>query len=57
MKKKEPRAIATLTMYGIGDMKYQKRMQIAKWLREQAKQVVQIGKEYTRGRFTARYFN
>ncbi len=46
---------AILTINSPGKFTSEGRKDVAEWLRQQAKALVRDGKDYTKGRFTARY--
>lgn len=55
MKKKSDKSAAVLSLFSVPAMTAKGRANIAAWLRRQATMMLREGKNYTEGRFTARY--
>jgi hypothetical protein len=54
-KRKKAAAAAIVTINGPGRMSTKGRKAIAEWLRHTALDFELLGRQYTKGRFTARY--
>lgn len=50
----EVKVIAKLTLHGVADMDMHQRMELARWMHEQAMSLMAEGPRYS-NRFTARY--
>jgi hypothetical protein len=57
IKKTRKLAAAVITIHRVPDMTPGGRRQIAAWMRKQADYLIKDGKDYTKGRFTARYLH
>lgn len=57
MKKKvRKNPVAKVTIYGLGAMTRKQRMTLHTWLNNVSINIAACGEDYTKGRFTARYF-